>query len=336
MPEEFGSSEAGKKGGEARAKSLTKEQRSIQARGAAIARWAKEGKEMLPKATHEGVIRLGDDKIEISCFVLENGDRMVSTRGMMKGLGRTWRGRKYTGTEMPVFLEARNLKPFIHPDLLMGPIVREFITPQGLLAEGMKADFVNLVCETYLRARDAKKLTASQAPVAFQADILMRGFARVGLIALIDEATGFQDDRDRRALALILEKFIAKELRPYVQTFPLDYYKELCRLRNVPFSPDMKMPRYFGHLTNNAVYSRLAPGVLRELRNRNPSANGRRKHKHFQHLTEGIGHPKLLQHLGSIVTLMKISDTWEAFEAIADKLHPPQKELPLFDKMDGE
>jgi hypothetical protein len=39
---------------------------------------------------------------------------------------------------------------------------------------------------------------------------LLRGFARVGIIALVDEATGFQRDRTKDALSKILEAYIAK------------------------------------------------------------------------------------------------------------------------------
>lgn len=330
----FGSSEAGRKGGKALAKSMTKDERSAKARAAALARWSKEGKVIPPKASHEGAIILGET--EIPCYVLDNGDRMVSTRGMMKGLGRTWRGRKYSGTEMPVFLEAKNLKPYLSEELLSESVVTDFLIPNGMMAEGIRAELVPNICETYLRARDAGVLTASQIKIAMQADLLMRGLAHVGIVALIDEATGFQDERDRRALATILEKFIAKELRRWVKTFPLDYYRELCRLRNTPFSTDMKLPQYFGHLTNNIIYSRLAPGVLNELKERNPVLNGRRKHKHHQHLTDHTGNPKLLQHLGSVVTLMKISPNWEQFEKHLNQLHPVYKPMPLFDHLEDE
>lgn len=45
-----------------------------------------------------------------------------------------------------------------------------------------------------------------------RSEILVRGFARVSIIALVDEATGYQRDRAKNALAAILEAFIAKEL----------------------------------------------------------------------------------------------------------------------------
>ena len=38
--------------------------------------------EPLMKATHSGILKIGD--AEISCYVLENGERVLSTRGMMK------------------------------------------------------------------------------------------------------------------------------------------------------------------------------------------------------------------------------------------------------------
>ncbi len=335
-PEGFGSSEAGRKGALQLAKQMTKEERRNRARKAAMARWTKDGDEPIQQATHEGFLRIIGD-LEISCYVLENGERIVSTRGMMKGLGRTWRGRKYAGTELPVFLEAKNLKAFVDGELATGPITKSFLTPGGMLAEGILGEQVPNICNVYLRARDAGVLTTSQIKVARQADLLMRGFATVGIVALIDEATGFQDDRDRRALATILEKFIAKELRAWVKTFPLDYYRELCRLRSVTFSPDMKLPQYFGHLTNDVIYSRLAPGVLAALKKRNPVIeNGGRRHKHHQHLTTDVGHPKLLQHLGSVVTLMKISPDWETFAVTLDKIHPVHKEYPLWDHLESD
>jgi hypothetical protein len=173
--------------------------------------------------------------------------------------------------------------------------------------------------------------------VADQCEILVRGFARVGIIALVDEATGYQEARTRDALAKILEAFVAKELKKWVRTFPLEYFKQLCRLRGVAFSPAMKLPQYFGRLTNDVIYSRLAPGVLSKLREKNPvTESGRRKHKHFQWLTENIGNPKLLEHLAAVVALMRIADDWNSFHASLDKAGlPVWTPLPLFDERDG-
>ena len=63
-------------------------------------------------------------------------------------------------------------------------------------------------------------LQKQQEHVAKQAEILVRGFARIGIIALVDEATGYQRDREKDALAKILQAWVAKEIQAWVQTFP--------------------------------------------------------------------------------------------------------------------
>lgn len=83
------------------------------------------------------------------------------------------------------------------------------------------------------------------------------------LFALIDEATGYQADRARDALAKILEEFIAKELQDYARCFTGEFYKELFRIRGLTYDGGMKRPQYIGHLSNDLMYSRLAPGVLK-------------------------------------------------------------------------
>jgi len=335
----FGSKEAGKLGGAARAKKLSVAERREIAQRAAAARWGNSAAEV-HEATHEGEIEFAG--VPISCAVLDNGQRVLSERGVTKGFGlkragSNWQRKDSSGARMPVFASANNLKPFIDNDLelaLKSPILFTSSGSRGHVGYGVDAELIPRIAEVWLRARDEKKLKAQQAHIAVQADLIMRGLARVGIAALVDEATGYQDDRDRQALAVILEKFISEELRKWVKTFPLDYYREMCRLKNVAFSPDMKMPRYFGHHTNNVVYSRLAPGVLKELKRKNPSDGGRRKNKHHQHLTSEIGHPKLLQHLGSVVTLMKISSSWEDFEQKLNSIHPVHRDMPLFDGLD--
>jgi hypothetical protein len=118
-----------------------------------------------------------------------------------------------------------------------------------------------------------------------------------------------------------------------VKTFPAEFYKEMFRLREIPYDGSPKKPQYIGHLTNDLIYSRLAPGVLEELRRVSPkNEKGRRKAKLFQSLTENIGNPRLLEHLAAVTTLMKVSSNWDEFTALLDKGLPRQVALPLFDQ----
>ena len=313
------------KGGEARAQKMTAEERSESARHAAKDRWEKE-KEVADAVcgSPDQPLRIGD--VEIECYVLEDGRRVLTQATVLSALGRHRRAKspRERNADLPPILQGKAIVPYIPESIYEKAKPITFALPQGGRASGYNAELLPEICEVYLRAREGKALTTAQERTAKQAEIIMRGLATVGIIALVDEATGYQEVRARDALAKILEEFVEKELQAYVQTFPPDYYSEMFRLRGLVYPPEnMQTPRYFGHLTNDVVYKRLAPGVLKELQKVTPKhKNGRRKHKYFQHLTTNIGYPKLREHLGSVVTLMKISKDWDDFSVKLDVIHP--------------
>jgi len=135
-----------------------------------------------------------------------------------------------TVDNMVPFLAAKNLKEFISKDLEESTKPQEFLTKKGAKAFGYRAELLPQVCEVYLQARDNLKLHPSQAKTCKSAEIIMRGLAQVGITALVDEATGYQDVRARDALAIILEQYIADEHRKWTECFPEKFYKEMFRL----------------------------------------------------------------------------------------------------------
>lgn len=275
------------------------------------------------KATHQGVLGPG----EIPCYVLEGGRRVLSGGGMLAALGmKRGSNPRLGGDRLANFAAGKTISPFLSAELASAislPI--RFTTPHGgSVAYGYEATVLVELCEAVLKSRDAKQLNRQQYGIAHHCELLLRGFARVGIIALVDEATGYQDDRAKDALAIILEKFIQAELRPWVKTFPADFYKEMFRLRGWEFSETTTAkPSIVGHYTNNIVYARLAPGVREELQRIVPrDEKGRLKHRLHQHLTENIGVMKLREHLVRVTTMMEMSKTWDAFRRRLDERLP--------------
>lgn len=325
-------------GGIARAESLSPEERSKIATKAAMARWSDD----IPVAicgTPDQPLKLGDT--ELQCYVLEDERRVLVQGTMLTAMdishgGSSGRG----GDRLAKFTHGARLRPYASPQLLEGtaePI--KFKTPKGNIAYGYEANILADICEAVLAARENGKLQKQQLHIADQCEVLMRGFARVGIIALVDEATGYQEIRARNALSRILEAFIAEELQPWVKTFPDDFYKHLFRIRGLSYPNDsVRRPQYFGILTNDIIYKRLAPGVLNELKRVTPQdENGRPKYRYFRRLTSNVGYPKLREHLGSVVTIMKLSDGWGEFIEKLDKIHPRfNSQLPLILQYDAE
>ena len=109
------------KGGDARAAKLSKEDRKRIALMAANARWANKepSAEDLPRATHVGTVQIGS--VGIPCAVLEDGRRLLTQQGFLMALGRARSAKGGQGAsvdQLPAFIAAANLKPFIDSDLI--------------------------------------------------------------------------------------------------------------------------------------------------------------------------------------------------------------------------
>lgn len=316
------------KGGSARAKSLTKSKRSEIAKKAAAARWGAD----LPRAILEGEIPLGD--AEISCAIVGDDTRIITQATFLRSLGRARSPKAGTGVlstvdELPFFLSADAFKPFISKELLESTKPIFYLTKSGGKGVGYSAKLLPEVAEVYLKFRDHHLKTSGEVPLRYEkmvaaADAVMRGLAQVGIVALVDEATGFQDIRAKDALAKIFQEFLSEERQKWTQTFPLEFYREIYRLRDWTWQPwNTKRPQVIAHWTNDFVYDRIAPELTDELRKLNPITKpGQRAAKHTQWFNEERGHPKLKEHISGVSALLRAAESWSSFKAALDRAYP--------------
>lgn len=297
-------------------------------------------KQQLPKVTYQGTVNIAEFKIR--CYNLDTGERVLSREGFLRALGRTGNPKYKEGLgeenqlfQTPVFLRASNLKPFISKDLITSSQPIAFETDGGKMAYGYKAELLPQVCYVYVDAEKAQALTPKQEIVAEKCHLLIRGFATVGIIALVDEATGYQFEREKDELQKILKAYISPELLPWQKRFPDIFYKELFRLNawDYTVSGIKRRPGVIGTWTNKLIYEQLPKGVLKELKNKTPkSKEGNYTARFFQSLTPDTGDPHLTAQLNQIVTLFMLSDTmkdmWGKFERLKVR-QAGQLELPF-------
>jgi len=270
----------------------------------------------IPRATHSGEQQISG--ITIPVYNLDSGQRVISERGFLAIIGVKSRA-KSNGPRITRLLSDKLVKPFFSKELLMdlgSPI--EFLNAKNLTTFGYEVSILNKFCIGFSKAKSAKALkTETQERYAANCEQLLYAFSDVGIKAWVDEATGYQRDRARDALNKILEKYIADDASKWTKTFPDEYYMEIFRLKGWDYNAETikNKPGVVGTYTNDIVYSRLAPGVLDALREKNPvvTDNGARKRKHHQWLTKDSGHPELKSHLGNIVFMMKGNTSWDAF-----------------------
>ena len=237
---------------------------------------------------------------------------------------------------LPFFLQAEVLKPFISDELKVSTTPVLYRGKTGQRSVGYDAMLLPMVCEVYLRFRDASLASAGKVPAQYAhivqaCDALMRGLAAVGIVALVDEATGYQETRDKQALRMLLDQYLRKELAAWAKRFPDEFYQNIFRLRGWTWKGmSVNRPQAVAQYTKDLVYARLAPGILKELEARTPrDESGNRKAKLHQWLTEDVGHPALAQHLHAVVGLMRVSSTWDQFMNMMDVAFPKKGETLL-------
>lgn len=283
------------------------------------------------RATHEGDLILGGS-LSIPSYVLPDGQRILSGRNFMLALGVRGHGKSIAHRMASILTEHISSELIYHDILMRIETPIKFRDSSNILVIGYEAQLLIDYADAFLKARQRRAIrTAVGYRYAEFSELITRACAKVGIVALIDEATGYQAVRARDDLQKLLGKFIRADLADWVKTFPDAFYQEIGRLKGWKSLIAGKRPGVLGHITNDIVYSRLAPGVIVELQRLNPRLpEGGRGHHHHRHMTDDVGYPALKQHLDRIIFLMQASSTWNAFERSLDRAAPKFNDtLPL-------
>lgn len=328
-------------GGKTRAKKLTSEQRREIARKAAQARWSKtknspkeqashrdqleplEGTECqeeellstksnsLPSAIFWGSLDLMSK--EVPCYVLDNGQRIIGRTAANEMLTGIKGGGNFENT-----ISVRSLAPFLDATSIIDQLVAFHLTGVenlGIAVKGMPADVFIDVCRAFVKALEASynrppdanypPLTDRQKEMAVQASMFLAAVAKVGLDALIDEATGYQEIREKDALEVKLRAYLEGEMRKWEKTFPDELWIEFGRLTNWKGSIH-KRPKYWGKLVMDLIYEYLDSDVAQWLRENAPRPKGGQNY--HQWLSSQYGLQKLIQHIWQVIGMAKTCD----------------------------
>ncbi len=298
-----------------------------------------QGSEIAPPlimATHKGILPIGG--LQLECYVLEDGRRVFHKRGMAKAMGLKSEG----GNAFMKTLSGKTLGSAISDELrekVENPIVFNPLGPDP--AHGFEAEVLVDVCKAIVRADEAGNLTKAQEPMALQAMAIISALAKIGIVSLIDEATGYQTQRSPDALRLLVQAYIEQEKREWEKEFPDDFYITLNKVyrseayvKRAGGATVINKPQHFGNFTNKFVYGPLEHGeVLKELQRLNPKvdAKGTRKERLHQFLNKGYGLEKLRSQRQEVLTILKLADDIDDFRRLYEKRFGPlDGQLSLF------
>ena len=272
--------------------------------------------------------------IEIPCYVLEDGKRVITQTGLLKALG-VQRGslptEKYkefgAGARLVSLLDQIATKPLETNNIkavLKNPIVFSFKQTKHYGYDALiLQEITRAISKAYLKAT----LSERQKHIGVSAEILDDAFSKIGIIALIDEVTGYQKVRGKQDLQKFLDKFLLQEHAKWIKTYADEFFETIYKMKGWDWNivNKGKNPSVMGHYINNFVYARVAPQILTELKKLNPmqADKGHRQFKHTQFIDKDFGHPKLKEHIASIIALGKASGyNWRNFQRLVNRALP--------------
>lgn len=254
-----------------------------------------------PFAKYPGKLILGDS--EVDCYVLDTHERVISLRAAVKAIAEADSG------DLAKFIGVSSLNSFINKDLVLAELIEFNIPGTQFKGKGITAERFLDICEGYVKALASREIkTERQIQIAIRCSILLSSCAKVGLIALIDEATGYQKEREDDALQIKLRAFIAEELREWEKTFPDALWEEFGRLSNWQGKLHSR-PKWWGKLVLELIYDALDPDIAKHLKaNKPPPRHGQNYH---QWMTEDIGLNALITHIHQVIGIAKTCETME-------------------------
>jgi len=261
------------------------------------------------EAIHTGIIKLGE--FELPCYVLNNETRVLSQREVVKLIS----GGRESG-DLNRYLNARAIQPHLPAKFRSESAEKSrnsLIFKVGTTtAHGIEASDLVDICNAYLKARQEGTLQPSQAKLAEQSELFISACAKVGIDAIVDEATGFQYFRKANELQEKFKAYLQEEYREWTLTFPRQFFMQLYKLEGiVPPMPIQNYPKRFGKYVMRFIYDTLDPDIADYLRENNPEPGGK---KHHHQLFNEFGYGNLQQHVMSVLGIMKASINLERFK----------------------
>lgn len=305
------------KGGLARAKSLTQEQRREIAKKAAAVRW----KDKPLRATHKGSFQ-NDFGIDVECYVLDDEFKtaVVSQRGMGEAIGLG-----EGGSRLPKFIQGKTISQYIGHELrekLENPLIFQYQpvgtnSPGNTVVHGYDVTILIDLCRAISKAKADGKLLSTQEGISNQARIIIDASAKAGIQGLVYALAGY--DRTKEEVIQAYKRYVAEEAREYEREFTPELYEHWYRLYGID-KPVRGRPWAFKYLTIDHIYYPLAKseGKVFNLAKATKDEKGSKSEKIHQFLSE-VGVKALRTQIGKVTGIAMVSETKEEYEKFIDE-----------------
>jgi len=262
----------------------------------------KTKEDVIRRVIHSGPVRFGD--VECEAVVLDNGARGFIQRQMMKAVGFS---EKKQSSRFLIFLAELSPKALI----IMQNTGCQVVNPGHGNANFVSYEIVPEICDAVIDAALDGVLHPQRRHLIAPCRKIQAALSRVGIVALIDEATGYQYRRESSALQDLFAKLIREHVSDWQRRFSPDFYEAIFALYGWKYQGHAHgIPAIVGKITLRYVYEAIFPAaIVAEIKARQKSE---RLH---QWLTNEGGLPLLEKQINALIVIAKTSFSPDDFFA---------------------
>lgn len=216
----------------------------------------------------------------VDCYVLEDKRRVIVKRGAVKAITSGGADSGVDGGNLRRYLAKLPEKYGLSG---VGPSIG-FTTPTGATAQGITAEQFYDILVAYSEAADLGEIThPGQLRIAANCNRLVRACGKVGIVALVDEATGYQTDREADALQSLVSQYLRETPGEWKRLWNKDVVARLCDLYGIERRGDA-FPTFACRVIGKLYQIILPEEVYSEMRLRNGKGEERqgKLHQYFK------------------------------------------------------
>lgn len=270
------------------------------------------GNESLP-------LRIGT--IELSCYILDNGNAVFSKNSLQKALG-------YDGkSEDWLYDFLGNINKFYPiPGVLFEafeqPIPVEIKRADGTssIIAAIIPETLEMTCLTIANAKNDGYLSVGQLKHAKAAETLINYALENNLHRDIEQATGFVflKETGKKYLQQVLASENPDPVYQWIKTVPDAFLEKILSIRQMGWKDLRENPYGVSKILHEVVFSRLSEDLLEKLRHETPKRSYKSKNK-----PNDSEHPELKTYTAEVLSLLKAAaDNWTIFLQLLNRIHP--------------
>lgn len=247
----------------------------------------------LPRSVADGELAIFDPPVP--CHVLGDGQRVLGARAIQRALAGVTENGHFGRFLARISSDSSGIE--------VGPIS---YVARGGVHKGITVEDFQRLLTAITDLAFAGPVHAARKHIVENARRMEKALVGVALVALIDEATGYQAKRAPDALAQLFKQYLLDEHGEWSLEFREEFYTQVARVyRHAYTAGQGTRPAFFRGFTWHYVYAFLPPEVRNELQQRNPNPHegSVRHHQHLTPAAKGI----LRGHILRLTTVLRQS-----------------------------